>query len=236
MNKTTLTILFSALSASLLSTAVQAADTNLASWDDWDTYASAAFTADNSLTGISATISGTDSNRRNTSFGSDDGTFGTSITGASESTAGLLINSSNLTLTIDLTNNTGSDYTLAGFYFDFAPRSGSGKGSNDFKLTYGAVDLEEQTDLSYWITGGTTNAVSAYPGYDVNLISSSIVLADSETVSFTLEFSGYDNASVSSVLDNVLVTGTTAIPEPSTYAILSGMLAFACVGIRRRRA
>lgn len=235
--------LLTAASVSLLSTAAHA--TTLASWDTWSDFATAdsavIFSADDALSGIVATvgIEGTSTVVRNASFGSNDGTYGTSMSGATTSAGGLMVRGrdDSYILTISLTNNTGSDYQLTGFYFDFAPRqntTSSADGMNAFDLTYDGDSILQRTGLPY-VIDRTTNAHSSYPGYDANLVGSSIILADTDTLTFTMTFSGGDNLDTSSVADNMLFSGTAVIPEPSSFALLSGCLALGAVMVRRRR-
>lgn len=249
--------LLTAASVSLLGTAVNA--TTLASWDVW-TDTTDEYSADTVLTGFSATIKqdGNTTGRVNGTWGSSDGTFGSSLSGAATGATSLLVAATYTdTLVITLNNNTGGDYQINSFHFDFAPRKSDNLnntdtdyGFNAFELNYTSGGLgpsstliDSQSGLDYVLVA-SNDKLSDYPDYDFNLSDAltDLVLADGESAVFTLFFSGHsfegggDNGvNVSSVLDNVAFTGTAVIPEPSTYAMLAGFLALGAVMIRRRR-
>lgn len=232
------------------------AATTLASWDAWgDT--SDAYSADAALTGFTATIDqvGNDTGRVNGSWGSNDGTFGTSLSGAATGATSLLVAKTYTdTLIITLNNNSGQSYQLDSFHFDFAPRksdndddTGTAYGFNAFDLTYTSGGLgpastliDSQSGLDYVLVA-SSNQLSNYPDYDFNLADdlSDLVLADGESAVFTLLFSGNsgdsNNVNVSSVLDNVAFQGQV-IPEPSSAALLMSFTAGMLLLRRRGRA
>lgn len=219
----------------------------LVGWDDWDSYSSvgATFSPDQGIVGVTAGLS-VGSNRRATSWGSTSGEFG-SVAGASTDPGALILSNSNnaLTATLTLTNDTGLDLELTAIHFDFAPRTNalSQAGPRNFDLSYhsgdlgtGPVAIGSESNLPIWITNSTTNAFSAYPGYDYNLSPalSNITLANGQHATFRLVFSNFGSSDVGSILDNVAVTGTV-IPEPSNYAMCLGGLAVLALIIRRFR-
>lgn len=223
----------------------------LAAWDDWaDTGSDGTYDADSTFTGFSAQLDAA-ANRINANWSSTDGTYG-NVPGAPTAANGSFLtrqSGSALDLTFTITNNSGSDYNLESFNFDFAPREdGSGSnGPNAFVLTYASGGLEvdgtqiaSETDLPVFLTGPyqeDPNSDGNYPDYSYSLSPtlSSIVLANGESATFTLNFSGQSGGNainVSSMVDNVAFTGAV-VPEPAAYAALFG-LAAGLIALRRR--
>ncbi len=67
--------------------------------------------------------------------------------------------------------------------------------------------------------------------------SGSVSYSTVATYSFDTVALGWSNAFGTGLIDNVVVTHVSAVPEPSSYAILAGLGAIACaVSARRRRA
>ncbi|WPJ95193.1 hypothetical protein SH580_17360 [Coraliomargarita algicola] len=210
-----------AVSVSLLSATAHA--TTLASWDVWADNSGSELDADFTFAGFTASI-GYDASRAITGFGSNDGTFGT-LSGASTASSALLVREDNGTsLTLTLTNNTVSAYSIDTLNFDFISRQGSSSGRNGFTtfdITYtsgglGAGGTAIGTQVVQTPTAGITNA--NLPDYDYTL---SDYLADTtlgagESAVFTFDFEGnlgHDGSSISSLLDNVAFTGTAMIPS-----------------------
>ncbi|WFB35817.1 PEP-CTERM sorting domain-containing protein [Kiritimatiellota bacterium B12222] len=223
-----------ALSSSLLQADI------LASWDTW-TDASGS-NADETLTGFSATMTNSaGSNNIHGSFGSDDGTYGDDVSGASTSPGALLLSetSGSDLLEFTITNNSGQDFNIGTLHFDFAPRQNGNEvahGYNTFVLSYvsgglgpDSTEIDTQTGLSNVVLDGTDKAISAYPGYDYSLAASltDTILSHGESAKFSIAFSGQTDETIggnegrntSSILDNLAFQGAV-IPEPSSLALL----------------
>ncbi|QTN32200.1 PEP-CTERM sorting domain-containing protein [Akkermansiaceae bacterium] len=218
----------------------------------WDTFGSGASTGP-SITNLSttATLSSTSTwgqwngGGTNSSGASTDGTFGSlSSTVASASTFGagegsnsgsnLSLNRSNKpgSLIFSLTNNSGSDQSLEGFYFDAVGRFA--QSAKDWSLTFsGAIS---GTAASGTLTeSDMMAATAAQRNWFVDLSG----LTDSTwesggTAIFTLAFSGGATSTGTgggqeTLVDNI---GITVVPEPS--AALLGALGVLCL-LRRRR-
>lgn len=218
----------------------------LVGWDNWDDNSGNNLGANKVTTNFVGTIV-TPVSQVNTNFGSNDGTFGT-VSGASTgATVGdnggpaLLVRAnSNTTFTLSLTNNTGVSFTLQTLNFDFAARSSAGVdfGFNAFTVTYNSgglgpasTQVASASDLAYTTSGGTGKA--DHPDFDFNLADNltDLVLDDGESALFTFQFSGQSGSNgggVSSIIDNIAITG---VPEPST-ALLG---ALGCLALLRRR-
>ncbi|MGE9295796.1 MAG: PEP-CTERM sorting domain-containing protein [Puniceicoccales bacterium] len=244
-----------ALISVALTFASQANAAILGAWDDWaDAGIDGTYDADFTAAGFTASLASQNS-RINSSWSSTDGTYG-NVPGAPTDANGAFLTRATgtaLTLAFTLTNNTGFEYNIESFNFDFAPRSDGSDpesfGPNAFTLTYTSGGLEtagteiaSESGLPYFLTGaagGDPNANGNYPDYSYSLSPtlSSIVLADGESATFTLVFSGASgsNASnVSSMVDNVAFTGSI-IPEPSTYAAMLGISVIVMAVVRRKR-
>ncbi|QNN22181.1 FecR domain-containing protein [Planctomycetales bacterium ZRK34] len=191
----------------------------LASWDRWsDT--NRPYDADTVLAGFGARIDQGSENRVLTGFGSNDGTFGIEGVATAADRRGLLVRHTHrsLTLSFTLINQTGRDYLIESFHFDFAPRrnNASNTGPNAFTLTYltGGLGphntpIASTANLPYHITNNA-GSVSDYPDYDLDLSAalSDRVLADGESAQFQLEFSGQTFDDSSSIVDNIAFIGS----------------------------
>lgn len=230
-------------SAALSQTAYSAV---LVGWDSWDDNVANTLSANKTTTGFTGTI-GYLNSQLNPLIASTDGTFGT-VAGASGADPGLLVRvNDGSSFTLNLTNNTGSSWTLQTLNFDFAARGNAGSyGFNAFTVTYNSgglgpasTQVASASGLAYTISE-LTGAVADHPDFDYNLADNltDLVLADGESAAFTFQFSGNygdpgkaDGSAVSSVIDNIAITGT-AVPEPSAILLSAlGSLAF----LRRKR-
>ena len=129
-------------------------------------------------------------------------------------------------------------------------QAGGGFGPKEFKLQYSTnglsfTDFSDYTVLfnglpnAAWTTGGPVQ--SAY-SFSYNLASVS-TLNNQANVYFRLTSrtnvainGGIVNTSGVGRVDNFLITGSpTAIPEPSTYALLIGFAALGVIAVRRSR-
>jgi hypothetical protein len=218
----------------------------IAGWETWSEVAAdtwdATQTSGTTAQGVGTVESGgTWSNFTNGTVAngaSDDGTYGSLVTGADTavgaSTDGVtLFNGYDGYIDFTVTDTTGTARDLAGFHFDsgaFRP-----KAALNWELSVVAGDL---TPGSVAVGGPVT--VAAAPivdDYDVDLT----VLADSTldangSVTFRLSFTGGTDGSAGHhlFLDNVGVSDTSVIPEPSSLALL-GLLSVAACGRLGRR-
>lgn len=96
--------------------------------------------------------------------------------------------------------------------------------SEEFTLSY-SLDGAPTQIASYSETGSTVD-------YGVTLSSIDVSGVATLTVGFFADFNG---GSDFVKLDDVTVTDATAIPEPTTYAAMAGMLVLGIAGWRRRR-
>jgi hypothetical protein len=211
----------------------------VASWDTWGTdTGTSTWGADSVETGFTASLltSGTDE-RYIASFGSTDGTFGSALSGANTALGGQLLRARNNvdTVTVTLTNSTGSDFNITNMHFDYEVREASGNFSfRDFDVTYvsgglgpASASIDSQSDL----TAGEYD-------FDYTLSSSlsDILLANGESAVFEIAFSNNQNSiDVSGIFDNIAFQGTV-VPEPSSFALLAGCFGMTWVMLRRRRA
>ncbi|MDF3128799.1 PEP-CTERM sorting domain-containing protein [Kiritimatiellaeota bacterium B1221] len=198
----------------------------LASWDVWGDNDDDTIVADVALTGFSAEIEydisiGSTDNQINSAFGSNDGGYGSALSGASNVGGALLVRGRNSeVLTITLTNSTGFDYNIDSVHFDFASRT---NGFRDFSFEYssGGLGPDEtvigsENDVTY-----ASSNISNMPDFDYNLSNnlSDIVLGNGEEAVFTFTFSDFASQDNSSILDNVAFTGSV-IPEPGSLLLL----------------
>lgn len=228
------------------------ASTVLATWDEWQgAVAPSQIDADFAVTGFDASITYA-SNRVNAGYGSKDGSFG-SLNGASTSAGGLLVRARNSgqapggpELALRLTNDTASAYRLDSLHFDFSARNRPSKpdehGFTGFDVVYNAGGLSDAATLIESAADLVLHdGGKAYDYSDFDIILSEqladTVLEVGQSAMFLITFKGESDADVSSGLDNLAVTGSKVdIPEPSSCVLFGGVLSFACVAIRRRRA
>jgi hypothetical protein len=202
----------------------------LAAWDDFAIRSGSNITADDLLADFSATLV---SGRFNGGFGSTDGTYGDTLSGANTALNGLLPRSADPTHTFSITNNTGSAYNIESINFDFIQRYNS---AESISLTYNSGGLgPASTPLvsqTYTTTPGTTEEILYQYDLDLSSILSDIALGDGETANFTFSIDSA-LATNSAVFDNLAIQGSV-VPEPSTLALV-GLMGGALL-LRRRRA
>ncbi len=204
------------------------AATLLVGWDDFADSIGTVYDADTQV--LSGSISTTANAAVVNTHQSTDGTYGT-FAGASTSTSASLRIREDTPLTFTITNNTGQPYDLEGFHFDYA-RSGSNasnEGPSGFTLTYTTGDLGPDntqiasvTGLPRHITGLNGMEISDYPDFEYALSNflSDIRLNNGESATFVLTWSGGDDQTKVSYIDNIAITGTL-IPEPGAVALLA---------------
>jgi len=120
----------------------------------------------------------------------------------------------------------------------FAVDTSSVNPFTDWSISFAGIDATAgdsspaNIDVSFSTDGSSYGAAQTFnlTGVD-SAFSTGTFAADSTTAFFKFDFGGTDLR-----IDNVGVTATaTAVPEPSTFAALAGLLALAFVGARRRK-
>ena len=116
----------------------------------------------------------------------------------------------------------------------------AGAAHNDWIFTYAARDLDNGANVNYAYSTDGTNFTAfgsdafdtADKGYTVDL---SGVVDGASTVYLQMAFTNVNASSASGLqLDNLGFSGAV-VPEPSTYAVLAGVLALGFAAVRRRR-
>ncbi len=202
-----------AVEATLQITVVPPPPPTLATWDAWaDT--STPYAADSKASGFTATADSQGINRVLSPYTSSDGTFGTVAGAGTTDTNGVLLrfNGPNI-LTLTLSNNTGSAYSIESLHFDYKMRQGAPDG---IVIEYVSGGLGPAGNTISTVTGLTWDGSYAsgavdFPDFDFTLGSalSDTELADGESAVFTLTFTGGGGNS-SGVLDNVAFLGSPA--------------------------
>lgn len=130
---------------------------------------------------------------------------------------------------------------LTGFTFDsFQFQAKQGASDYTVGLTANGLDLGDVTPGTAFAFSDITDATGVVGGGNVG---NSL---DNQVVTFTFTLTGADEESNSSgtanpynyddafLIDNVTFSGTV-VPEPSAFALISGLLAIGFIGLRRRR-
>jgi len=185
--------------------------------------------------------------------GSNDGTFGSAISGANNPALGTLndslrvqngVSGEERTLLINIDNSLSSDdLNFSTFHFDAGNNPNNGDTYSDVEVSFidnagvSTVLTNGSRSLAATATDGTTG--SATGNYlDLDFDASGFSLAAGESGAFSLRFFDPNPAnSVASAvhLDNIAITvaDPTAVPEPTSLAVL-GLAGLGFV-IRRRR-
>lgn len=194
----------------------------LAAWDIWaDT--STPHDADTAASGIGATVTiSNDQNRYNSGFGSTDGIYGISLSGASTTSGALLVRARDgaNVATLEIINNTGSPISIESLHFDYEVRAALPNYSpRDFTLTYteGGLGTAETG-----IASAAKLDVGEYDfDYSMGSVLTDTILDNGESATFVLEFTKWGSGSIdiSGVLDNVAIVGSAVIAaiEPQLY-------------------
>ena len=146
-----------------------------------------------------------------------------------------------------ITNNTGSDAKLKNISFDVRRQPGNSNptgytisylASGDSALIKGAsvATGSEMVNLAGVGSevGTITDGINNFSEFIGANISGTAWIAAGGYANFRLIMTT-GNASASSQLDNFSVTMETAVPEPSTYALLLGLTGLSFVLLRRRK-
>lgn len=144
-------------------------------------------------------------------------------------------------LDIRITNNTGIDQRLTNLSFDIRKEPGNANPTS-YSLLYlnsGASALikgasvaagSEMANLAGLGTGTIDGGINNFSNVIGENISGTAWIANDSYANIRLKINTGNNAA-GSQLDNFSVT---LVPEPSTYALLSGICVMAWVGLRRR--
>lgn len=185
----------------------------------WDAFAGVGdpVAADHQWTGFDGTLGGLDIG---TIYGSSDGTFGGSITGAQTAAGGPQVTTSHIG-TLTITNHSGQAYNIQSLHLDWGPRN---NGPRSFAVTYTSGGLGAASTL-VGAGGPDANPNSRYYDYndydfDLSAVLTDIRLDTGESAIFTFTFSGGGGGSNVSGLDNIAITGSP-IPEPASLVLLS---------------
>jgi hypothetical protein len=163
--------------------------------------------------------------------------FRTNSTGADAASGDTLAEaiSNNAYVTFDLTNNSGSDYSLSSLTFDIWNQNE--RAADSFFSVFGMSDQSPFTDGnefgSFTVTD-TTVGISAITANPASLnLSSLSTFTNGSTIEFRLYMADDTDLELNIYrVDNIVVNGAV-IPEPSSL-LLSGLAGLALI-LRRRR-
>ena len=183
---------------------------------------------------------GTSSNARD-ALGTGTSTFGQSGAWFDGSYAKFGNSANQQLLDFRITNNTGVDQKLTNLSFDIRKENGNANptsynllylATGDAALIKGASVSagSEMTNLAGLGTGTIDGGINNFSNVIGTNISGTAWIADGGYANIRLKINT-GNAAAGSQLDNFSVT---MVPEPSAYALLSGLCVMAWIGLRRR--
>jgi len=147
-------------------------------------------------------------------------------------------------LSFSVTNNSGGEISLSSISLDYQKTNTFGLGSYVYSDVQGYDDetndlignfigtYESGSDASF-VTDTIALASGGYDGS--NVADEDFVLSNGESITFYIAFRFNSTSDTRAVdLDNVSLT-YSAVPEASTYALLSGLFALGALALKRRR-
>jgi hypothetical protein len=132
-----------------------------------------------------------------------------------------------LTFTLGASNSGENDFTISA-------QVQAGETDSDFSTLSDFILISESTTVATHEALSTISG-NAYTSYSVDLSGDEYQGLES----LALRIYIYDDANTGTVIDridSIVVTGSTAIPEPATAGLLIGTLILSMVTLRRRRA
>lgn len=174
---------------------------------------------------------------------SADGTFGglsetvaSASTEITSSTNALTLNRSDGTIEFTLTNNSGTDRVVDGFYFDSVSKFGNSAKAWELTVS-GAISGAPSSGPAPQVNGGFAAATPEQRDHSVDLSGlTDNVWGTGEDIVLTLAFTGAANSSTGGgnelMVDNIAITASV-IPEPSTLSLMA--LVGGLFLMRRRR-
>jgi hypothetical protein len=183
-------------------------------------------------------IVGTNGWNSGTAIGTQGAQFNTSTAGETNISV-----SFDIEITVQGEANLQVEYTTNGTLWQNAALTFTGAGatiltnSSNSNIVNGSYFHGAPTVNDTWFNGITANltgitAVNADPNFGIRIVNAATGAAD-----VNLKTNGaLNNTSGNWRLDDVTISGTAAIPEPSTWALVIGVLALGFAAIRRRTA
>lgn len=155
--------------------------------------------------------------------GSNDGSYGTLPSSVPNNDGYVRVLGN--TLTFSVTNSSGSDVQLDKLLFDAALQSGTGTVNAQYKI--GADPAVSLGGIVNNTPSGAAGASADYGDFVFNLVSLP-VLSAGQTISFLF------TASPNARIDNIAISGISAIPEPASLLALGCVLGSGLM-LRNRR-
>lgn len=180
------------------------------------------------------------------SEGSNDGTFGVFAGADNTKTTNFLgalspvnVDADGITLSFTIQNDSLVDYALSSVEFDVWRSFNNSPSTVDVNVTSGSITnglIATTAAFTEQGSGGLdTNNGNNYEDISITLASlADGVLEAGQSATFAIIVNDQNITNGASIyFDNIGITGT-AIPEPSSYAMIAGLLALTSIMMRRR--